>query len=131
MKRRAMAIILGACSIVAHAEKPKEAVYIEASSYDEALELAAAEDRRLYLLFKGNPCSWCDKQMEEFKDRKVIEAMDGMVFHLVDAFSRRDLAKKYGVSSVPSHRIVNPKGEIVRSHMGYMDADMLSKFLKN
>lgn len=131
MKRRAMAIILGACSIAAQAENPKEAVHIEASSYEEALELAKSEERRLYLLFKGNPCVWCDKQMEEFKDRRVAEAMDGMVFYVVDAFARRDLAKKYGVTSVPSHRILDHDGEIIKLHMGYMDAKMLSKFLEN
>jgi thioredoxin-related protein len=131
MRRGLMAAVFGACSFVANAEKPSEVVHIEALTYEEAMGLAEAEDRRVYLLFKGEHCSWCEKQMAEFKDRRVAEAMDGMVFCVVDVYSNRDLSKRYGVSSVPAHRLLEPKGDIIRSRLGYMEAKALAGFLKD
>lgn len=131
MKRRALAVLFGVCSFVAHAEKPKEAAHLVASSYDEAMEIAEKQDRNVYLLFKGNPCVWCERQAVELKDPDVVEAMDGMVFYVVDAYARKDLRNKYGVTSVPSHRLLDPKGETLKSHVGFMDAKMLVEFLEH
>lgn len=131
MRHRLLALGLGVCALVAQAERPKEAFYFEASSYEEAMDLAGKEDRRVYLLFKGSPCSWCDRQMVEIKDRVVAESMDGTVFCVVDAYERRDLCKMYGVGAVPAHRVTDPKGSTLKAHTGFMEAKKLASFIRD
>lgn len=130
MRKGLFAFVVCALGFSSHAEDPKDAVHLEAASYEEAIQIAQKQERNLYLIFKGKWCSWCEKQDETLKDEKISRSMNGMVFYVVDLGSRRDLAKKYGVTSVPSHRFLAPDGKVIKSHVGYMDVDGVVDFLK-
>lgn len=130
MRKGFFAFLVFVLGFSSRAEDPKDVVHLEATSYEDAMAVAQKQDRNLYLVFKGKWCGWCEKQDVTLKDEKVAAAMDGMVFYAVDLGARRDLAKKYGVTSIPAHRFLAPGGEVIRSHVGYMDADEVADFLK-
>jgi thioredoxin-related protein len=122
-------LLLALASIVAFAEDAVDAVHLEVSDHEEALALARGEDRRVYLIFKGDSCHWCERQSVEMKSPAYARAMDGMVVCVIDIVERRDLADRYRVSSVPSHRFLDSEGRVLKSSTGFMDSVKAGRFL--
>lgn len=122
-------LLLALASIVAFAEDAVDAVHPEVSDHEEALALARGEDRRVYLIFKGDSCHWCERQSVEMKSPAYARAMDGMVVCVIDIVERRDLADRYRVSSVPSHRFLDSEGRVLKSSTGFMDSVKAGRFL--
>ena len=106
-----------------------ETIHLEVSNYKEVLAVAQQDDRRIYLVFKMVDCVWCEKQSSEMAKPEYARAMDGMIVCVVDVAERKDLASRYRVSLVPSHRVLDKKGNALRSSTGYMDSDKASRFL--
>jgi thioredoxin-related protein len=122
-------LLLALASIVAFAEDAVDAVHPEVSDHEEALALARGEDRRVYLIFKSDSCHWCERQSVEMKSPAYARAMDGMVVCVIDIVERRDLADRYRVSSVPSHRFLDSEGRVLKSSTGFMDSVKAGRFL--
>jgi thioredoxin-related protein len=53
----------------------------------------------------------------------------GVNVEFVDADASRDLAMKYGISSVPTMVVLDDSGNIVRRHSGVMAKPQLLKFM--
>jgi thioredoxin-related protein len=113
----------------AAAEQPIETAHLEVAAYEDALEIAASQNRRIYLVFRSEGCVWCRRQEEEMTKPQSIEAMDGLIVCAVDLEERRDLADRFGVRLFPSHRLLNSEGKAIRSFSGYMDSKGMAKFL--
>ena len=120
---------LALASFVAFAENTPDAVHLEVSNHEEALILAREENRRVYLIFKSESCYWCERQLVEMKKPKYARAMDGIVVCFIDTVDRRDLADRYRVSLVPSHRFLDSKGKVLKSSTGFMDSTKAERFL--
>jgi thioredoxin-related protein len=129
-KTLGLALFLSLFGLCVFSEDAVETVHLEVSNYEEALAVARDEGRRVYLLFKGENCHWCDKQSLEMEKPEYARAMDGLVFCVVDVAERRDIAARYRVSLVPSHRVIDAEGNVLRSSTGYMDAAKASLFLE-
>jgi thioredoxin-related protein len=119
-------IVLFSC---AAAEQPVETAHMEVAVYEDALEIAAEQGRRIYLVFRSEGCVWCGRQEEEMLKPKSIEAMDGLIVCAVDFEERRDLADRFGVRLLPSHRLLNSEGKTIRSFSGFMDSNGIARFL--
>lgn len=113
----------------ASAQEPVETTHLEVPVYEDAVKIAEEQGRRLYVVFKGKGCSWCERQAAETLRPESIEAMDGLVVCVVDIQERKDIRSKYGVKTVPAHRLLDPEGRLVRSASGYMDYSRLARFL--
>lgn len=113
----------------AFSQEPVETAHLEISVYEDAVEIAKEQESRLYLVFKGEGCSWCERQAAEMLKPESIMAMAGLVVCVVDIQERKDLRSKYGVRVVPAHRLLEPRGEIVRSAAGYLNSSGVERFL--
>lgn len=109
--------------------EPVEVAHLEVPVYEDAVTMAREQDKTLYILFKGEGCSWCELQAAEMLKPESTEAMDGLVVCVVDIQERKDLRAKYGVRAVPAHRLLDAQGKVVRSASGYLDSSRLGRFL--
>lgn len=110
-------------------QEPKETAHLEVSSYEDALSVAKENGRQVYLIFKGEGCVWCERQAEEILKPESNEAMNGLVVCTVDIHKRKDLRSKYMVKVVPSHRLLDSEGGVIRSASGYLNSSGLEEFL--
>jgi len=129
LKTFAFSLLFSLFGLCALSEDAVETIHLEVSSYEEALAVAQQDDRRIYLVFKGDNCGWCDRQSHEMAKPEYARAMDGMIVCVVDIAERKDLAARYRVSLIPSHRVLDTKGNVLRSSTGYMDWVKVSRFL--
>jgi thioredoxin 1 len=72
---------------------------------------------------------WCGpcKAFKPLVNESISET--GVNVEYIDADASRDLAMKYGISSVPTMIVVDPNGNIVRRHSGVMAKPQLLKFM--
>ena len=78
------------------------------------------------LYFSTRHCGPC-KAFKPLVNESISETGVNVVF--VDADASRDLAMKYGISSVPTMIMVDANGNIVRRHSGVMAKPQLLKFM--
>lgn len=130
MSWRSLIAVLGALfPLVSFAGEPKDHGVAYVYSMEDAMQLSKDEDRLVYVVFKGRSCPWCDRQSEEMSKPEVVKSMRGLVVFLADVSENRELARKYGVSSVPAHRLIDSDGKVIKSSFGYMDASEMEDFL--
>lgn len=122
----AFLVLVALASASEPADRPSR---IEVSSYEGALEHAREIDSRVYLLFKGVSCVWCERQAQEMTKPESMDATEGLVVCVVDVSERKDLARKYGVTTIPAHRLLESDGSAVRGAAGYMKSEGLKEFL--
>ena len=105
--------------------------HVEVENYEDAIDLAVKDSRRVYLVFKGQSCPWCDTQAETLSTPEAAAAMGRVVLCFIDAGKRRDLVRKYGVTAVPDHHLLDSEGNSIRSSVGYKDVGGVGKFLED
>jgi thioredoxin-related protein len=103
---------------------------MEAGTRDEALLVAEAEGRRVYVLFGGEHCPWCDRQKSVVFAPGMDDALSGFVVLRLDVSKDRDLAKKYGVRSIPVSIVLDADGEVLKKRVGYMDEAKFRDWLR-
>ena len=89
-------------------------------SYDEALSLAAKENKPIMADFSTGWCGWCKKlDQETFVDDKVVKLSEKFVCLKIDGDKNSDLTRKYGVSGYPTILFMDPKGNVIGGRPGY------------
>lgn len=99
-----------------------------ARSWKEASTRARSSGKLVFIDFYADWCGYCKKlDAETFPDPKVVRAMENYVpVKLNTEREGRELAGKYGVSSLPTLVIAEPDGAAVATIRGFVDsADML------
>lgn len=101
-------------------------------SYPEALKLAKAQGKHLFLYFHFEGCGAC-KELEKaaFSDAEIAKYIRSQ-FVCVDVNTRheeaRDFLRPFPVRAAPTCLIVNPEGEAVYALVGFADKnDFISK----
>lgn len=100
---------------------------VEVESYEDAMAVAKAEGKDVYVLFGGDECPWCVKQKTVLEDAEVIASLSGFVIVHVDVSERKDLADRHRVKSIPVSMVMGSDEVADKRTVGYMDK---AKFLK-
>ncbi|MFN2443075.1 MAG: thioredoxin family protein [Thermoanaerobaculia bacterium] len=97
------------------------------NSYPEALKVAKAENRLIFVDLFANWCSWCHRFEREIVPTAVFQkATSDMVMLRVDTEDRGEgaqLARRYGVSRLPTFLILTPDETIAALMQGYAPAE--------
>lgn len=125
-------LLIGCCSSFAPAqEEIKQVLKLEYLSYEDSLILAKEKDKKVFVFFTGEFCSWCQKQKDVLMEQKVLDSLKNHVICFVDLLERKDLAKKYNVKSVPSYFIIDADEKMIKKHTGYKSADDLVSWIQS
>ena len=79
--------------------------------------------------------SWCPpcKQMkaQTWPNIEVAAALDGLYVPVkVDVDAASDVAREYGVSSIPTTMILDPSGKPLQTRVGFVSPDEMVRWLK-
>lgn len=100
------------------------------TSYERALQQAAENRTRVLVMFHSLANADCRAMdAEVFADTKVQRQVRQYVPVRLDPFINRQLAKQFGVSTVPAFFVVRPDGEIMGSRVGKLGIDQFGYFL--
>jgi thiol-disulfide isomerase/thioredoxin len=100
------------------------------SDYEVAARMAQKVGQPLLVEFYTNwcqPCKWMEKST--FRDRRVAMLMARCVCVRVDIDQSENIARKFGVKSIPHLLIIGAKGERLLDSLGYRDAVQLREEL--
>jgi thioredoxin-related protein len=96
----------------------------------DIVELAKFEDKKTIVLFSGKYCSWCNKLNDLMnKDDDVKNILSSYIVLHFDIEKDVDMAKKYKVRTVPAVFILDERGEIEKSVVGYKGKEKFIDFL--
>jgi len=98
-------------------------------SFDELLAEADRTDRIVFLDFWANWCGWCKRlDQDVFTNHTVVGEMKSVLCYAIDKDSPKggELAKRYGVSGLPTLIFLSEDGEVLDVISSYLSAD---KFL--
>jgi thioredoxin-related protein len=104
---------------------------LEHVSYEDSLVLAKEQNKKVFVFFTGEFCSWCQKQKDVLLDQTVLNSLKDHVICFVDLLERKDLAKKYNVKLVPSYFIIDSSEKLIKKHTGYKSVDDLISWIEN
>ena len=101
------------------------------TSFDEAKKMALATNKFMIVDFWATWCGPCKKMdSDSWSDNGVNEVLDEYIKVKIDIDSDKELAKLYGIESIPNMFIMDGNGKVVYSFMGYHDAFKLRKELE-
>lgn len=112
-------------------ERIIKVIDIEITSYEDSLVLAENENKKVFLFFLGDHCSWCSKQKEVILQEEVVKKLNDYIVCYVDLSERKDLASKYNVKVIPTYFIINKNEKILNKNIGYKNKNDFIKWLDN
>jgi len=90
-------------------------------SYQEGLATAQREGKRTLVDFMADWCGYCRKMdADTFSNASVIALSGRYVFARVNVDQQGDLARKYGVSGLPTTVVLDPGGREITRITGYV-----------
>ncbi len=112
-------------------------------SYDEGLEIARQEGKKVFVEFTTDWCGWCKKMhATTFKDPEVIKFLNTYYVTIsvngdsrdslnVDGFmtTEKGVTRDYGVRSYPTYWFLESDGEKITLLKGYKDNVFLTNAL--
>lgn len=128
----ALALTLAAWVGVRWANSAERANLVDKAASEEmwlhdveiAFARAEAEGKPLVIDFYADWCLPC-KEMDRttFRDAAVVERLQAFVPLKVDIDARGDVARRFGVTALPTTVITTPNGEPVSVEVGYLNAE--------
>ncbi|OFY44343.1 MAG: hypothetical protein A2X18_01680 [Bacteroidetes bacterium GWF2_40_14] len=106
-------------------------ITFEDATFEQALEMAAKENKLIFIDAYTESCQPCMKMVKDvFSQDKVADYFNANFINLTINLGivRTDLAKKYNTSGYPTYLFVNSKGDLVYTANGFMEAD---KFMEH
>lgn len=97
--------------------------------FNQAKEMAKAENKPMLLDFYTDWCGWCKRlDKDTYGNEEVIKLSQQFVCVKVNAEENQQLAKTYNVRGFPTTVFLNPEGSLIAAVPGYMPpADFLSQ----
>lgn len=121
MLKKLLIILLLSSNVCFSQEKPE--------NYEQAVALSKAENKKLFLYFTSESCSWCEKMKETFCDKDVKSQLKKYIFYTVLIEKEFELTQRYGISLTPTC-ILNKSATHQSRVAGYMDAEKFKTWLK-
>ena len=106
----------------AESPAPGQVAWFE-GTFEEALALAASQDRLVFVDFWTDWCVWCKRlDADVFSQESVATALDDLVCLSVDAESKTGapVAKRFNVLAFPTLLVLNSDGSVRDTIAGYM-----------
>lgn len=102
-------------------------------TYEKGLEVAAKENKPIFIYFWAIWCTYCEKlHTEVYPDPAVSKVMkENFVLVAVDLDTNRGDADKFGVAYPPHLLFLTPKGEIITRIPGYLPTSQLYPILSS
>ena len=112
--------------------KINQGIAFEKLSVEEAKQKAKAEKKIIFIDVFATWCGPC-KQLKQstFKDEKVKKFFDEHFINLaIDAEKPEGeiLLQNFPIQGYPTLLFINENGELVKQHLGFIDAEELLKF---
>ncbi|MGM0478405.1 MAG: thioredoxin family protein [Bacteroidota bacterium] len=112
-----------------------EGVQFKNVSFEEALEMAEAEEKYIFMDAYAEwcgPCKWMDKNT--FKNAKVGRLFNKHFINLkidMEKGEGPELARKYRVTQYPTMMIINSEGQVVKRIIGAKNETGLIEAVQN
>lgn len=113
-------------------ETAKAAPTLWLTDYDAALKRAKADGKTVVVDFFATWCGPCQLMDEKtFADPRVRQRLKNFVTLKVDVDKQPELARRYGVSSLPTSGVLAADGKPLAGAAGYLPVDQFLKLLEN
>lgn len=103
---------------------------VKANDYYDYLLKSKLEDKKVFVYFGANWCSYCVKMEKSIKDSKFFENSDDYIFLKIDIDKNPDLKNKFKVGSIPDYLIMDYKEKIIKRNKGYLNTNDFLKWIK-
>ena len=102
-------------------------------TYEEGLEIMDAENKKGILILYADWCPTCQAYSKFFKDKEIVEALDGLVLMKANVDTNNTVKKyiEYDESYVPKTIALNSKGELISSLYNKKEEYMFFLPIKN
>ncbi|MFP4040917.1 MAG: thioredoxin family protein [Desulfosudaceae bacterium] len=99
--------------------------------YSKAVDKAAEQDKKIYLYFYADWCSYCKKMSSEtFTNENVIKTLNRDFIPVrVKQEDDRELTEKYNVQGFPSSWFLEKTGEKIGAKPGYLPPEPFLELL--
>lgn len=125
-------LLAGTTSAVSAADEYVAVSRLEWQAFEPALFARAhTENRRLFLYFHGQWCTWCrDFQDDSLEHNDVVAAIEsGYIPVLIDIDRRRDLFARYGGRGLPFVVILDARDDVRGRFTGHVGPADLARVL--
>ncbi|MFO7885196.1 MAG: thioredoxin fold domain-containing protein [Desulfobacteraceae bacterium] len=105
---------------------------IQWKSYENGIEQAEEQNKKILLYFHADWCSFCKKMdTSTFQDQTLVAYLtDNFIAIAVDSEKEKKIASAYRVRGLPTLWLLKEDSEKLSSLPGYVDADRLINILK-
>lgn len=94
--------------------------------YEEGIQEAKSQGKPIFIDFWAEWCGPCQKMEEEvYPDEDLIRKSSEFINIKVNVDQNNDLAKQYGIESIPTLMFLNSEGEVLTREIGYMSSSEL------
>jgi thioredoxin-related protein len=101
------------------------------TSFEEAQKVALGTNKFMLVDFTASWCGPCRKMDRNSWNNEQVElTLENYVKVKIDIDDNRELARKYGIQSIPNMLIMDGNGIILHSFKSYHDAESLNKVLE-
>jgi thioredoxin-related protein len=101
------------------------------TSFEEAQKVALGTNKFMLVDFTASWCGPCRKMDRDSWNNEQVElTLENYVKVKIDIDANRELARKYGIQSIPNMLIMDGNGKVLHSFKGYHNAESLNKVLE-
>lgn len=102
------------------------------NSYSTALAAAKATNKPLLIIFGATWCHWCSElKNKTLKDAEVKKVLAKFIVYECDTDKERDIASKFGITSLPNYKILNDKETVIVDGTGYKTPGIFIQWLNS
>ena len=117
---------------LAWATTPEKTKKITWTSYEKGMAMAEKQDKKIFLYFHADWCTYCKKmKLTTFKDKGVIDYInENYIAIIVDSDNEQKIASLFGVRGLPTTWFLKSDSGKLSSMPGFIDSKRMLTILK-